>query len=159
MSGGAGGVVDKIGSADSQAQSSMPTYGSQTADSSANRYTATYAPMQQAPQQAVQDMGLQAIYQSIANQFAPISQQFNSMDQFYQQPAQQQAMPAYQNPALNYRPDTSGITANLNRVAPNVKLQQQQAAEEAARAAANQGYSDQQPEYVYDYNYWYGGGG
>jgi hypothetical protein len=112
--------------------SSMPAYGSKTTNPSANYYASTYtpmqqnsqqSPMQQAPQQTVQNMGLEALYQSMANQFAPISQQQNPMDQFYQQPTQRQ-MPTYQNPALNYRPDMSGITANLNRVAPRVTDQQ-----------------------------------
>jgi hypothetical protein len=121
--------------------SSMPAYGSQTTSPSPNHYNPTYAPMQQssqqsplqqAPKQSVQDMGLEALYQSMSNQFAPISQQLNSMDQFYQQPTQQQQMPMYQNSSLNYRPDMSGITANLNRVAPSVVLQQRQAAEAQA---------------------------
>jgi hypothetical protein len=117
------------GSNGSGRDSSMPAYGSKTVSPTANRYTPTYAPMQQnsqqsplqqAPQQAVQTMGLEALYQSMANQFAPISQQFNNMDQFYQQPAQQQQqMPAYgSSPSSNYRPDMSGIMGNLSRVAP-----------------------------------------
>lgn len=134
MSGGGGeGIVAKVAGMgnQNQAQSGMPAYGSKTVSPSANRYTPTYtpmqqnsqqSPMQQAPQQTIQNMGLEALYQSMANQFAPISQQQNSMDQFYQQPTQRQ-MPAYQNPALNYRPDMSGITANLNRVAPAVTPQ------------------------------------
>ena len=118
---------------------SMPAYGSQTTSPSPNHYTPTYTPIQQSPQQTVQNMGLQAIYQSMANQFAPISQQQNPMDRFYQGPMQQQQMPTYSNSALNYRPNMSGITANLNRVAPSVVLQQRQAAEEAARQAAENG--------------------
>jgi hypothetical protein len=138
MSGGTGNPVSRaIGSIDSAINgrsnnNSMPAYGSKTVSPSANRYTPTYtpmqqnlqqSPMQQAPQQTIQNMGLEALYQSMANQFAPISQQQNLMDQFYQQPTQRQ-MPTYQNPALNYRPDMSGITANLNRVAPGVTDQQ-----------------------------------
>lgn len=150
MSGGGGeGIVAKVAGMgnQNQAKSGMPAYGSKTVSPSANRYTPTYtpiqqnsqqSPMQQAPQQTIQNMGLEALYQSMANQFAPISQQQNLMDQFYQQPTQRQ-MPTYQNPALNYRPDMSGITANLNRVAPSVVLQQRQAAEEAARQAAENG--------------------
>ena len=139
MSGGTGNPVSRaIGSIDSAINgrsnnnNSMPAYGSKTVSLSANRYTPTYtpmqqnsqqSPMQQAPQQTIQNMGLEALYQSMANQFAPISQQQNSMDQFYQQPTQRQ-IPAYQNPALNYRPDMSGITANLNRVSPGVTYEQ-----------------------------------
>jgi hypothetical protein len=147
MSGGGGsdgmfGALNKIRATDSQAQSGMPAYGSQTVRPTANRYTPTYAPMQQAPQQTtqqnVQNMGLEALYQSMANQFAPISQQQNPMDQFYQGPMQQgRQMPTYQSEALNYRPDMSGITSNLSRVAPSVALQQKQAAEQAAIDAAN----------------------
>ena len=136
--GGSGGVVDKLGTMDNQAQRGMPAYGSQTVRPTANRYTPTYAPMQQTTQQNVQNMGLEALYQSMANQFAPISQQQNPMDQFYQGPMQQgRQMPTYQSQALNYRPDMSGITSNLSRVAPSVQLQQSQAAEQAAIDAAN----------------------
>jgi hypothetical protein len=136
--GGSGGVVDKLGTMDNQAQRGMPAYGSQTVRPTANRYTPTYAPMQQTTQQNVQNMGLEALYQSMANQFAPISQQQNPMDQFYQGPMQQgRQMPTYQSQALNYRPDMSGITSNLNRVVPSVQLQQSQAAEQAAIDAAN----------------------
>jgi hypothetical protein len=140
MSGGSGGVVDKVAGMknQNQAQSGMPAYGSQTVRPTANRYTPTYAPMQQTTQQNVQNMGLEALYQSMANQFAPISQQQNPMDQFYQGPMQQgRQMPTYQSQALNYRPDMSGITSNLNRVVPSVQLQQSQAAEQAAIDAAN----------------------
>jgi hemoglobin-like flavoprotein len=79
--------------------------------------------MQQAPQQTMQNMGLEALYQSMASQFAPISQQFNPMDQFYQ-PQQQQQMPTYRSQASSYRPNMSGIPANLSRVAPRVTDQQ-----------------------------------
>ena len=126
----------------------MPAYGSQTISPSANKYTSTYTPMQQnsqqssmqqSPQQAVQNMGLEALYQSMASQYAPISQQFNSMDQFYQQPMQQQRqMPEYKSSALNYRPDMSGITTNLSKVAPSVILQQRQAAEAEAKRLAEE---------------------
>ena len=148
MSGGSGGMLgalNKTGTTNNQAQSGMPAYGSNTpirTTADANRYTPTYAPMQQTsqqgPQQTIQNMGLEALYQSMANQFAPISQQQNPMDQFYQGPMQQgRQMPTYNSSALNYRPDMSGITANLNRVAPSVVLQQRQAAEQAAIDAAN----------------------
>jgi len=143
---GSGILGPKEGSNTSR-NSSMPAYGFKTVSPTANHYNPTYAPMQQnsqqsplqqAPKQYVQDMGLEALYQSMASQFAPISQQQNPMDQFYQQPMQQRQMPAYNNSALNYRPDMSGITANLNRVQPSVVLQQRQAAEaQAAYDAAH----------------------
>jgi len=115
MSGGATGAVDQ--------QNSMPAYGASTpvrTTGDVNKYTSTYAPMQQTPQQTVQDMGLQALYQSMASQYAPIAQQFNSMDQFYQQPALPQQMPTYQSQALNYRPDMTGAMQKLNQVTPSV---------------------------------------
>jgi hypothetical protein len=155
MSGGAGNPVSKaIGSIDSaingEKSSSMPVYGSQTVSPTANRYNPTYTPMQQnsqqtpleqSPQQNVQNMGLEALYQSMASQYAPISQQFNSLDQFYQQPMQQQQrqMPAYENLSLNYRPDMSGISANLGRVAPGVTREQMHPTPPAEIAAAVQG--------------------
>jgi hypothetical protein len=129
MSGGGEGVVSKVAGMSplqSGKSSSMPVYGSQTVSPTANQYNPTYAPMQQNPEQAVENMGLEALYQSMASQYAPISQQFNSLDQFYQQPMQQQQrqMPAYENLSLNYRPDMSGISANLGRVAPAVTREQ-----------------------------------
>jgi hypothetical protein len=147
MSGGSKGIgqafANKAGATNNQAQSGMPAYGSQTVRPTANRYTPTYAPMQQnsqqAPQQTVQNMGLEALYQSMANQFAPISQQQNPMDQFYQGPMQQgRQMPTYQNEALNYKPNMSGITANLKRVAPSVQEQQRLAAEAEAKRLAEE---------------------
>jgi hypothetical protein len=147
MSGGGGeGLISKVAGTSplqSGRNSSMPAYGSSTPTRTTNdagKYTPSYAPMQQNPQETVQDMGLEALYQSMASQYAPISQQFNSMDQFYQGPIQQQQMPSYGN---SYKPDMSGISANLGRVAPSVSLQQKQAAEEAARQAA----ANPQPTY------------
>jgi hypothetical protein len=132
MSGGGGSPLQ------AGKNSSMPAYGSQTTSPSANQYNPTYAPMQQNPEQAVQNMGLEALYQSMASQYAPISQQQNPMDQFYQQPAQRQ-MPAYENLSLNYRPNMSGIPANLNRVAPPVTREQMNPTPPAEPAAAVQG--------------------
>jgi hypothetical protein len=161
MSGGSGGMLgtlNKAGTTNSQAQSGMPAYGSQTVRPTANRYTPTYAPMQQTsqqvlqqtPQQNVQNMGLEALYQSMANQFAPISQQQNPMDQFYQGPMQQgRQMPTYSSSALNYRPNMSAVTANLNRVAPSVALQQKQAAEAEAKRLAEEAANTPPPTYNY----------
>jgi hypothetical protein len=163
MSGGGGssgmfGALSKAVPTNNQAQSGMPAYGSQTVRPTANRYTPTYAPMQQTsqqasqqtPQQNVQNMGLEALYQSMANQFAPISQQQNPMDQFYQGPMQQgRQMPTYQSEALNYRPDMSGITANLKRVAPSVQEQQRLAAEAEAKRLAEEAANAPPPTYDY----------
>lgn len=44
------------------------------------------------------------------------------------------ALMPYQAPALNYRPDMSGIAANLQRVAPSVELQQRLEAEARRQA-------------------------
>jgi hypothetical protein len=162
-----GAAISKAGATNNQAQSGMPAYGYKTVSPTANRYTPTYAPMQQSsmqqssmqqspmqqtPQQNLQNMGLEALYQSMASQFAPISQQQNPMDQFYQGPMQQgRQMPTYQSQALNYRPNMSGITSNLNRVAPSVVLQQRQAAEaEAKRLAEEAANAPPSPTYTYD---------
>jgi phosphopentomutase len=158
MSGG-GGVVDalsKMGPSQGSNSSSMPAYGSKTVSPTANRYTPTYTPMQQSsqqtplqqsPQQNVQDMGLEALYQSMASQYAPISQQQNPMDRFYQQPMQQQ-MPTYGN---SYKPNMLGVTDNLKRVAPSVQEQQRLQAIEDARRAAEEAANAPPPTY--------GGGG
>jgi len=145
MSGGGGGSpVGAAANAPTQEKSSS-VYGANTpvlTTADANRYTPTYQQytpqqtQQQTPQQTVQDMGLQALYQSMANQFAPISQQYNFMDQFYQQPVQRQ-MPTYQNTALQYQPNRAPAEQSLNRVAKSVILQQKEAAEaELARLKA-----------------------
>jgi hypothetical protein len=135
MSGGGGLISGLVKDSNFQGgrDLSMPTYGSKTVSPTANHYNPTYTPMQQnsqqtplqqSPQQNVENMGLEALYQSMASQYAPISQQFNSLDQFYQQPMQQRQMPAYENLSLNYRPNMSGISANLGRVAPAVTREQ-----------------------------------
>ena len=146
MSGGAGNPVSRaIGSIDSainggSSNSSMPVYGANTpvrTTGDANKYTASYQQPTQNVSQNVQDMGLEALYQSMASQFAPISQQFNPMDRFYQQPVQQQ-MPTYQSPALNYRPDMTNAQQNLSRVSPSVAEINRRQAIEDARIAAEQ---------------------
>jgi hypothetical protein len=90
-----------------------------------------------APNPMVQEaMGLQAA-------LAQMGAQFN-------QPmmrSQFMPMPAYQNPALNYRPNMAGTQQNLSRVAPSVELQQKQAAEEA-RIAAEREAAAEQPQYL-----------
>ena len=152
MSGGSEGMFGSVAGLKSGQgkDSSMPAYGADTpvrTTGDANRYTPTYAPMQQTPQQSIQNMGLQALYQSMANQFAPISQQQNPMDQFYKQ----QQMPEYKNPALNYRPDMSGITANLKRVVPSVQEQQRlQAIEDARIRAEQEAWDAAHPQPTYD---------
>lgn len=149
MSGGATGAVDQ--------QNSMPVYGANTpvrTTGDANRYTSTYTPTQQTPQQSVQNMGLEALYQSMASQYAPISQQFNSMDQFYQQAPQQ--MPTYQSRALNYRPDMTGAMQKLSQVTPSVaEMNRRQAIEDARIAAEQAAFDAANPQPTYDY----GGGG
>jgi len=120
MSGGGEGTPTNTEQQAPQAQIGNFTNAQQSRNS--NRYTPTYAPMQQSPQQNIQNMGLEALYQSMANQFAPISQQQNPMDQFYQGPMQQgRQIPAY---GSSYKPNMSGITANLSRVAPAVTREQ-----------------------------------
>jgi hypothetical protein len=144
---------------DSASRNSGPAYGSSTpvrTTADANHYTPTYAPLptfdQTPAERTVQDQGLSALYESMANQFAPISQQIHSMDQFYQQPAQQAPAQIFQSPALNYRPDMSGIRANLGRVQPSVAELNRRAAEEAARQAAAQAAWDaEHPQPTYPY--------
>ena len=64
----------------------------------------------------------------------------------------QQGLTPYNSPALSYKPNMSNITANLNRVAPSVELQQKLAAEQAAKEKAEKDAYDaanppQQPTY------------
>jgi len=150
MSGGSVG-------AEPQQQSSMPTYGGAPSrtEGNAGKYTATYQPP--TPGQAVQDMGLEALYQSMASQYAPISQQFNSMDQFYQQPMQRQ-MPTYQSQALNYRPDMTNAQQNLSRVTPSVAEMNRRQAIEDARIAAEKAAWDAAHPAEPNYDNWVSGG-
>jgi hypothetical protein len=78
------------------------------------------------------------------------SQQANPLEQFglqtmlhsaIQSEMPQAGLPAlasYRSSALDYRPNMSGITANLQRVVPSVELQQRLDAEAAARRQAEE---------------------
>lgn len=75
----------------------------------------------------------------------------------YNQPMMRRQMPQYtqqQMSPLAYRPNLSNAQAALNNVVPSVALQQQRAAEEAARLQAEQDAANPVPS-PYDY----GGGG
>ena len=103
---------------------------------------AAYTPVQQGP-----------VYQPQYQQYQPQARapQTQQMPNYQSglQAAMQHMMQQYSRPAMRaplqqgitpsspmmYRPTTP--TANLSRVAPSVELQQKQAAEEAARQAAN----------------------
>jgi len=86
-----------------------------------------FNPFQQQPFQQQQMRGLQAAMMQMMQQYSR---------PMMRAPMQQGLMP-YNSPALNYRPNMS--TANLNRVAPSVELQQKQAAEAAANASQGGG--------------------
>jgi hypothetical protein len=111
---------------------------------------AAYTPVKQGPMYQSQYQQYQPQTGSAQSQFQQQMPNYQSglqaaMMQMMQQysrpmmrePMQQGLMP-YNNSALNYRPDMSNVTANLNRVAPSVELEQKRAAEEAARLQAEQ---------------------
>jgi hypothetical protein len=98
---------------------------------------------QPAPNQQVQQAGLQALMA-------------NMMSQLYNVPGsmampQQMNMPAYQNPALSYRPNMQAVQQNLSRVQPSVYKTDL----DTARERISQLEAAQQPQ---DTGY-YGGGG
>lgn len=124
----------------------VPTYGIEAARNNLAAGNMDTAYQQPSLQQNVQNMGLQAIYQNMLGQIAPL-QQGNWLNQFYQQPAQQAQMPTYKASALQYQPNRAPAQASLNRVAKSVILQQKEAAEaelakmkaEAEEAKKNEG--------------------
>jgi len=122
-----------------------PTTGAQyTPTQQGARYTPQYqqyqAPMQQAPtQQApmqLQGMGLNDLLTNMMQQYSRPMMRAPMQQMPTQQMPVQQGIAPYSG--LNYRPNMSGITANLNRVAPSVELQQRLAAEAEAKRAAEE---------------------
>ena len=123
---------------------------------------ASYTPVQQGPiykpnyqQYQPQAREAQPQLQQIPNYQSGLQAAMMQMMQQYSRPMMrpqiQQGLEPYNSPALNYRPNMSGITANLNRVAPSVELQQRLAAEQAAREKAEKDAYDAanpKPTYV-----------
>jgi hypothetical protein len=106
---------------------------------------AEYTPIKQGPvyqpqYQAYQPQPMAAQPQQMPNYQSGLQAAMMQMMQQYSRPMMrapmQQGLMPYNSPALNYRPNMSNVTANLNRVAPSVAEQQRLAAEEAARQAA-----------------------
>jgi hypothetical protein len=89
-----------------------------------------YQPQQRMAQPQYQMPNYQSGLQAAMMQ---IMQQYNRP---MMRPQMQQGLTPYNSPALNYKPNMSNITANLNRVAPSVELQQKLAAEQAAKEKA-----------------------
>jgi hypothetical protein len=104
---------------------------------------AAYTPVQQGPvyrpqYQAYQPQARAAQPQQMPNYQSGLQAAMMQMMQQYSRPMMRAPMQQGLQPssALTYRPNMSGVSANLNRVAPSVELQQKQAAEAAARQAA-----------------------
>ena len=97
-----------------------------------------YQPQARMAQPQYQQQSYQPQYQQAPNYQGGLQAAMMQMMQQYNRPIMrapmQQGLAPYNNPASSYRPDMSGINANLNRVAPSVPIQQKQAAE--AKAAA-----------------------
>jgi hypothetical protein len=119
---------------------------------------AEYTPVKQGPvyqpqYQAYQpQQGFAQPQQQMPNYQSGLQAAMMQMMQQYNRPMMrapmQQGLMPYNSPALNYRPNMSGVAANLNRVAPSVEVQQRLAAEAEAKRLAEE--AAQQPQ---DNNY------
>lgn len=126
--------------------SPAPTYGSgnggvgYTAPSTASPYASSYAPMPVSAAPALQSvLGTQPTQGQQNSLGLPSLQSMFNLPQRGPSPQAgglQQLTPMTPYVGSTYRPDMSAINANLNNVAPSVALQQQRAAEEEARLAA-----------------------
>ena len=160
--GGGGGAM--FGPAASAINAQTPAQG-------ATDTGAQYTPIQQGPvyrpyypQYQPQAREAQPQLQQIPNYQSGLQAAMMQMMQQYSRPMMrpqmQQGLEPYNSPALNYRPNMSGITANLNRVAPSVELQQRLAAEQAAREKAEKdAYDAANPPKPQEPAYDSGGGG
>ena len=105
---------------------------------------AAYTPIKQGPvyqpqYQAYQPQQRFAQPQQMPNYQSGLQAAMMQMMQQYSRPMMRAPMQQGLQPssALAYRPNMSNVTANLNRVAPSVELQQREAARQAAIDAAN----------------------
>lgn len=158
MSGGGGAVGRAIG----QADSARPAQGGvgYTPTPAANPYQSAFNSQQQAPQQgSMSPFVQQQLMRQQPQQMSGLQAAMMQLMGRYNQPTMRQQMPQYTQQRMSplaYRPDLSNARAALNNVVPSVALQQQRAAEEAARLQAEQdAYNALHPQSnVYD-----GGGG
>jgi hypothetical protein len=149
MSGGGGNLspmasaIAQIDAANSQGKSIGPTPGYISPSQLGQQNTGYQPTTETAPQ--VSPFVQQMMMQRQMPQFNPYQQSIMGLPALLMQlqmqgrlnqPMMRSPMPIYQNPALAYRPNMSGITANLNRVQPSVAEQQRLQAIEDARIAA-----------------------
>jgi hypothetical protein len=119
------------------------------------RYQARYEPLQASqPTQQFQIPSLEQMgqFEQQLNQFQQPSNLAGLQDVFAQMMAGNMRMPQqaqrglvdpiYQSQALKYRPDTSGLAADLSRVSPSVAEQQRRQAIEDAKIAAEKAAED-----------------
>lgn len=166
MSGGGAGIGQSLvntgmkfgGKAPSPSQGGV----GYTPTAAANPYQSAFNSQQQAPQQSrISPLVQQQMMRQQPQQMSGLQAAMMQLMGQYNQPMMRRQMPQYtqqsQGSPLAYRPDMSGARAALNNVAPSVALQQQRAAEEAARLQAEQdAYNAANPQpSPYDY----GGGG
>jgi hypothetical protein len=135
--------------------------GGQTGPSGGAAYTPvqanTYSPTFSSDQKGQTQTGLSPLVQQMQQQNSQMSP-FQAMglgvlaNSLFSQTSQtpmQRGLPTYNSPALSYRPDMSGITANLKRVAPSVQEQQRLAAEAEAKRLAEEAANAPPPTYDY----------
>jgi hypothetical protein len=134
-----------------------PTISAVNAQAPAQQATntgAAYTPIKQGPvyqpdyqRYQPQIKSAQPQYQQMPDYQSGLQSAMMQLMQQYSRPAMrepiQQGLTPYRSPALNYRPDMSGITANLSRVAPSVAEQQRLQAIEDARIAAEKAAAEE----------------
>jgi hypothetical protein len=97
-----------------------------------------YVPQQYQPFQTQMVKGQEQLTNNQSGLQAAMAQIMQQYNRPMMKEPVQQGLSAYTSPALNYKPDMSGITANLKRVAPSVVEQQRLQSIEDARIAAEQ---------------------
>jgi hypothetical protein len=148
--------------AQTPAQGSTNTGASYTPIKQGPVYQPDYSKYQQ--QVSLAQPQYQQLFQQMPDYQSGLQAAMEQMMQQYNRPMMrepiQQGLTPYRSDALNYRPDTSGITSNLNRVAPSVAEQQRLAAEQAAREKAEKdAYDAANPPKPQEPAYDSGGGG
>ena len=116
---------------------------------------AAYAPIKQGPvyqpqYQAYQPQANAPQMQQMPNYQSGLQAAMMQMMQQYNRPMMRAPMQQGLQPssALTYRPDMTGVTANLKRVVPSVQEQQRLQAIEDARIAA-QDAANESPSFMY----------
>lgn len=137
MSGGGQGIVARVAGMANQPSSTMSNAGASYVPVTASQYVPAFS----SQQTNVQSGESPLVAQLRAQRMSPMQQYglqrmtYGSFQSPYFSGGIQSLMPAYNVPALAYRPNMSGVVANLKNVVPSVELQQRLAAEAAKKEA------------------------